>query len=294
MTAAAGGVLWRPAGPAVVVVGVSVEVALVHRPRYDDWSLPKGKLLPGEPALLGGCREVMEETGFVPVVGRRLPSVSYPWRDGVKTVDYWAMRAGPGRFVPSREVDALAWLPVPAAAGRASYQHDVDLLAGFGTVQPDTMVLLVRHAEAGERRAWTGDDRLRPLDDRGRAQAEVLRRVLRWFGPRAVWSANPVRCVQTVAPLAAGLGLPVRLAPAVSEVGYRASPEAALRFVRELARAGEPVVVCSQGGAIPGLLVGLAAGSDVDLPAQRPKKGSVWALSFTAGTLVAADYYPGF
>jgi 8-oxo-dGTP diphosphatase len=294
---AAGGVLWRPAarGPAGSPAdgpGLDgIEVAVVHRPRYGDWSLPKGKLHPGEPTLLGACREVREETGFTPVLGRRLRSVAYLTTDGPKTVRYWAMRAGRGTFTASREVDALDWLPPAEAARRVSYQRDTEVLDDATAVRTDNLVLLVRHGRAGDRACWTGDDWLRPLDRVGRRQAEQLRRVLRWFGPRQVWSADRTRCVQTVSPLADDLDLPVRLDPALSEEGYEECPDAGLRRIRELARSGLPAAVCSQGGAIPDLVTVLAEDSGLRLCDVRAKKGSVWALCFEGDRLVAADYY---
>lgn len=114
---AAGGVLWRPADGSET--GGSVEVAVIHRPRYDDWSLPKGKLTAGEKLLEAAIREVREETGHLVRVGRSLGSIRYQkivagkLRD--KVVHWWAMRADGGVFVPNDEVDALRWLPVGAA-----------------------------------------------------------------------------------------------------------------------------------------------------------------------------------
>ncbi|MGE5829369.1 MAG: NUDIX hydrolase, partial [Micromonosporaceae bacterium] len=132
---AAGGVLWRGgiggAEPALDrPVPLAVEVALVHRPRYDDWSLPKGKLRRREHPLVAACREVLEETGVRPAAGPRLPSTSYPVRLNGQTVqkhvDYWAMMMiAEGGFTPGAEVDAVQWLPVPDALDRLSYKHDV-------------------------------------------------------------------------------------------------------------------------------------------------------------------------
>ncbi len=167
---AAGAVLWRPGteGP---------QVALVHRRRYDDWSLPKGKSLPGEHVLLTAVREVAEETGVRVVLGRRLPSTHYA-RDGrPKVVDYWAARAADvpqPRFQPNDEVDRLDWLELPAARDRLSYPHDAAVLDSFAAGPPDTIpFILVRHASAGSKTAWRAagheDDLIRPLDEAGHA-----------------------------------------------------------------------------------------------------------------------------
>src|SRR5580698_4828001 len=99
---AAGGLLWRP-----VHGGAGLEVALVHRPKYDDWSIPKGKLNAGEHPIIAALREVWEETGHVGVLGRPLGEIRYLKDGSPKRVRYWAMRLGDGHFSPSSEVDQL-------------------------------------------------------------------------------------------------------------------------------------------------------------------------------------------
>jgi 8-oxo-dGTP diphosphatase len=116
---AAGGVVWRR-GP-----GGEIEVLVVHRPRYDDWSLPKGKCDRGEGDDECARREVLEETGLDCDLGPELPSTRYADRFGRdKVVRYWAMTPGPGRFVPGDEVDRVEWLPVSAATARLTYDRD--------------------------------------------------------------------------------------------------------------------------------------------------------------------------
>jgi 8-oxo-(d)GTP phosphatase len=282
---AAGGVLWRNSAQ-------GIEIAVVHRPRYDDWSMPKGKLRPGEHPLLGACREVVEEAGMRPAVGRRLPTQEYWLGPDRKVVDYWSMAALDGAFTPNSEVDALRWMRPPIAATWLSYDRDRALLRAFLAIPPaDSTVVLVRHGKAGERSAWTGDDRLRPLEPPGRRQAEQLRRALVWFGPDRVFSADLVRCVETVTPLADELSVAVETEPALTEEAYLEKPERALRRIRELAQSHSRSVVCSQGGVIPGLVRTIADEDDLPLGKVAARKGSVWALSFVDGRLVAADYY---
>ena len=120
---AAGGAVWRHDADG------GIEVLLVHRPRYDDWSLPKGKCDDGEADEDCARREVAEETGFSCSLGPRLPSQRYvDHRGRDKVVRYWAMSivAGEGRL--DHEVDEVAWLPLPAAARRLTYQRDVGVL----------------------------------------------------------------------------------------------------------------------------------------------------------------------
>jgi phosphohistidine phosphatase SixA len=156
-------------------------------------------------------------------------------------------------------------------------------------------VLLVRHAKAGARSRWKGEDILRPLDASGRAQAEGLRSTLRWFAPTAIRSAEPARCVQTVAPLAEDLGLQVGAEPALSEEAYEKDPAAALDRVLAAAIGGV-TVLASQGGVIPDLVGTLASRDGVGLGRRAgskipARKASIWALSFVDSRLVAADYY---
>ena len=288
---AAGGLLWRPA------VG-GIEICLVHRPRYDDWSLPKGKLHSREHPLRAALREVEEETGVRGVVGRRLPAQEYVLGPDRKHVDYWSMTPAGGEFVPSEEVDALEWTVPQDAAKLLSYARDREFVLGFAAEPvPTAVVLLVRHAKAGRRSKWAGDDTDRPLDGTGLRQAEGLRRALARFAPDQVGSAEPLRCVQTVAPLAADLNVPVRSEPAVSEDGYGKDPAAGVERVLALAAGGGRSVLCSQGGVIPDLLGTLAAEHGVPVARRsgrsiKARKSSAWALSFLDARLVAADYYP--
>jgi 8-oxo-dGTP pyrophosphatase MutT (NUDIX family) len=136
---AAGGVLWRP-------VVDTIELAVVHRPRYDDWSIPKGKLEPGEHPLLGALRELHEETGFDAVAGRFVGEARYRHGGRPKRVRYWAMRATGGTFVSGDEVDELAWLPLPEAAKRVDTDADRRILDTFATDTRATTACVVARA----------------------------------------------------------------------------------------------------------------------------------------------------
>src|SRR6202046_258870 len=157
---AGGAVLWRPSD-------AGVEVALVHRPRYDDWSFPKGKRFRGEHVLLTAVREVGEETGVRAVLGRPLSPVRYDSFGRPKLVDYWTGRPSAGDRASVRangEGDALAGLPLPDARARLSYGHDVTTLDEFAAGPADTVPLVfLRHAAAGHKDAWPGDGLGPPL-----------------------------------------------------------------------------------------------------------------------------------
>jgi 8-oxo-dGTP diphosphatase len=123
---ASGGVVWRRRAG-------GIEVALVHRPRYDDWSFPKGKLDRGESWEDAALREVEEEVGLRCRLGHELPPTSYRDNKGrAKVVRYWMMEPLDGEFAPSHEVDEVRWL-APAEADRLlSYGHDRELLREVG------------------------------------------------------------------------------------------------------------------------------------------------------------------
>lgn len=284
---AAGGLLWRPAPKH------TIEVALVHRPRYKDWSLPKGKANRGETPVMTAHREVLEETGFETVIGRKLTTVRYTVSTGPKQVDYFAARACGGAFTPNREVDRLQWVPLDKARSQVSYEFDVAVLDTFD-LQPTTVtsVVLVRHARAGVRESWSGPDHRRPLDPKGRRQAAALRKELRPFGPVAVYSAPIERCRATVAPLAKDLGLKVRLDDALTEDTYRDDPAAARKLLASLGKLGETALVCSQGGVIPGVVKSLASRSELKIGPTSTPKSAYWVLTFDGMTLVQADPHP--
>jgi 8-oxo-dGTP diphosphatase len=217
---------------------------LVHRPKYDDWSLPKGKALPGESDEECAVREVLEETGLACELRFELPSTRYVDSQGRgKRVRYWAMRPVSGRFEPHDEVDELVWLAPAEARKLLSWERDEAVVRAFG-YDGSHPLLLVRHVSAGGRDAWERDDRLRPLDERGRLQAERLVEVLAGHRIARVCSSPYARCVQTVEPL----GLPVEEREELAE-GAGAAALAAV--------AGEgPGLLCVHGDVLEELFGG--------------------------------------
>ena len=275
---AAGGVVRRrgPAGP---------EIALVHRPRYDDWTLPKGKANEGESDIVSALREVREETGMRCELGPEVAEVSYrDHLDRSKVVRYWLMYPSGGGFVPNDEVDLLRWIAPDQALALLTYAHDRDVVRK--TLAFDAPVYLVRHAKAGDREAWTEDDRLRPLTKKGRRQAEAL---VGQFGDMAVdriVSSPFERCVQSVRPLAIARHLPLEENDALAEGAEL--PEV-MTFLRG---AGGAVVMSTHGDLIPSVVLHLA---DRGLPMEDSaawKKGSTWILEREAGLFTVARYLP--
>ena len=283
---AAGAVLWRP-DPETG----ETRLAVIHRPRYDDWSLPKGKLDAGENEPAAAVREIWEETGQRSHLGRWLTEVSYPIPEGIKVVHYWAARAVGGEFTPGDEVDRMEWLSPEDASERLTYPHDRDVLKKFAEHPADTQtVLIVRHATAGVKSRYKGDDRSRPLDKNGRAQAESLVAQLMAFGPTAIHAADRARCTQTVEPLAQELGVAITTEADLTEEAYAEDPKAARNRVLDIVAHGGTPVICTQGKVIPYLLAWWREG-DVGKPDRvRNRKGSTWVLSLSGPEIVAADY----
>jgi 8-oxo-dGTP diphosphatase len=268
---AAGGAVLR-AGP-----GRQLEVLLVHRPGHRDWTLPKGKVEPGETEEDCALREVTEETGLDCLLGPELGASRYRDRRGRdKGVRYWAMTVRDGGFVANDEVDEVRWMSVPAAGRQLSYPGDRGIL---DTIEPAlaSLVLLVRHAKAGDRERWTADDRLRPLDERGRRQARAMVAPLAGYGVTRLVSSPYVRCVQTLEPLSAHLGMPVDHDAAIGE----GMPVEKARTL--IARLGPgPVVLCTHGDVVEAL-VG---------EGEPKKKGSTWLLARREKGIQPIRYWP--
>lgn len=279
---AAGGAVWRNSNG-------TTEVAVAHRPRYDDWSLPKGKATRGEHPLATACREVREETGIHPVLGPRLPTQRYRSPTGAKVVRFWAMSGRDGEFTPTTEVDEALWLPVADARTVLTHRRDVtvlDALARATTV--DAVVLMVRHAST---KAGRGGG-VPALDGPGRRQARALRRLLPRFDPDRLLCIPDDRHRDTLAPLAHRLRLPVQYGPDLLDpYGCRRRAGTAHPF-RELVAAGRTTVVAAPGSVIREVITVLARDDTVALPRIRARKGSLWALFFHRDRLVGADYYP--
>jgi 8-oxo-(d)GTP phosphatase len=291
---AAGAVLWRE-NAFGAEGGPSVEVAVVHRPRYDDWSLPKGKVDPGETEPVTAVREILEETGYACQLGRRLASISYPVNEDTKQVRYWAARTIDGEFIPNDEVDQLLWLPPAAALERLQYPDDRKVLRRFTKVPADTStVLIVRHGRAGRKSRYKGDDKKRPLDKHGRAQAESLVGQLLAFGGDRLFAAPRTRCQQTLEPLAEELGVAVGAEPTLTEESYSehkgTGRTRVLEIAKEASAAGGTPVICTQGKVIPDLIAWWSERDGVKPDKSRNRKGSTWVLSLVGERLVAADH----
>jgi phosphohistidine phosphatase SixA/8-oxo-dGTP pyrophosphatase MutT (NUDIX family) len=263
---AAGGVVWRrdPDG--------EVEVVLVHRPAYDDWSIPKGKLKAGEDERDAALREVEEETGLRCTLGNELGTSSYVVRGRNKVARFWMMRPIAGTLAPAHETDEAQWYGVEAAFAMLSYERDRKLLRRFVELVSDTVpVYLLRHAKAGDRGRWSGPDRLRPLTPAGWRQGEGLVETYAGRELARLLSSPYIRCMQTLEALAADRGLPIEMADALAE---GTQLEDVIELVRNVAADG-PAVLCTHGDIQQLVVESLPpnAGTVGDF-----RKGSTWVL----------------
>jgi 8-oxo-dGTP diphosphatase len=267
---AAGTLPWR-------VKDGHLQVALIHRPRYRDWSWPKGKLDPAEDWPVAAARETAEETGLVVRLGIPLPDATYAVmsRDGTpdtKAVRYWAATSTGRTRRHQDEVDQVAWLDVAAAHARLDYARDRDqLLALTQAHQRGTLdtwpLVVVRHAKAVARSDFRGkNDQRRPLDTKGEGRAADLVALLTAYGISRLVTSPSVRCVDTLAPYAAAARLPLVRKEALSEEGFEEAPEKAPKAVLAALRRGEPTALCSHGPVLPTLVDVLLPVVDEHLP----------------------------
>ncbi len=238
-----------------------VEIAVVHRPRQDDWSLPKGKLDDGELLPLCAWRETFEETGYKVILGPHVRQQRYRVDGRPKTVDYWIGRMLPrGKFVPNREVDKLEWLAPTKARSRLTYPRDRSLVTTALKLPRTSPLIILRHTQAMKRSDYKGNkDWRRPLAKQGRKEASALVPLLRAYGITEVHSSDARRCVQTVTPYATKVRVPVDIEPLFSEELFERRPKTSVRLLRSVARRPAPLVICTHRPVLPAMLDELAS-----------------------------------
>lgn len=253
------------AGGAVVTRerGGRTEVALVHRKKYRDWSLPKGKTDNGETEPVAAVREVWEESGAQIRLGIPLDRKVYDLDKSTrKYVSWWAgIPMEVIRRAPDSEVDVVAWLPIKAALKRLSYRQDRDLVEQFMALPPTTPVIIVRHAKAMDRKDWTHPDPGRPLRSVGRVQARRLTPLLGAYGVLDVVSSTSSRCLSTVLPYAQAHDIEPERESRLSEEEGATDPigvAAVMERIRERAiTTGRPVAICGHRPVLPHMLTAL-------------------------------------
>ena len=270
---AAGGILWK-------VTGAGLRVLIIHRPRYDDWSWPKGKLDSGESLPECAVREIFEEIGIRGRLGLPLPSIHYPVSAGPKAVYYWAMNAGGASPKPDGdEVDKYAWVSPADAKKALTNPSDVVPLEYLEAAHADGMLettplVITRHAKAKPRSKWARPEADRPLAPSGFRQAKALVGLMDCWSPQRISSSPWTRCVQTMQPYAAATGARIKLVEAFTERAATDNPEKAKAKLRKLLRAPKVTAYCGHRPVMPLVLEVLREASLRDaaqaLPTEDP------------------------
>jgi len=241
---AAGALVWR-------VRKGELQILAVHRPRYEDWSWPKGKLDPGETLPACAVREVAEETGQVIELGQPLPTLRYPIAGGkVKIVRYWAahlissdapaaMAREAVKDASKNEIDSIKWLTVDEARHLITFHDDLRplerLIDEYEAGRLHSRVLiLTRHARAKRRKAWKDNDLERPITKGGKVRAGELVGLFAAFGTSKVASSPALRCRQTLEPFAEAARLPIRTIASFTEPSHAKRPEQTAKAFRAL------------------------------------------------------------
>ncbi|CAN5404380.1 NUDIX hydrolase [soil metagenome] len=272
---AAGAVCWR-------LVGGTPRVLLVHRTTHNDFSLPKGKVDPGETLPQTAVREILEETGLAITLSAPLGTVEYTLPGGRdKVVYYWSAEVDDhalqlAKFTPNSEIAAVEWLTLDKARKRLSYDHDRDVIDRFaerlkaGRARTFAVVA-VRHGKAVSPQAWDGPDSTRPLMQRGTDQAAGIAAGIAAFGPEKITSSTAARCLATIDPLSKLAKLPVKANAGISQDAYESGDETVAEVVRKRLKKKVSVVLCSHGPVLPRIIeqVALQTDSPVDVGLRR-------------------------
>ena len=283
---AAGAVLWRYSQK-------KIEIALVHRPRYDDWSLPKGKVEEKESHIACAYREVIEETGYTPEFGPEIGQATYKVEEGKKVVRYWSARATDAAptAIDKNEIDEVLWLEVKEAKKKLTLEDDRAIVDFFTEVGVDTTPLvLLRHAKALKREEWDGDDADRPLNNLGQLQTKRLLPQFFPYNIAEVHSSDAYRCMQTVEDLTRALDLNLFIALDLSEDAFAKDKDAALDYVSSLMIDGKNVLICSHNPILPKVLKKLVGKKYFKEMDSKLEPAQAWVIHHRDGEVCAVDW----
>jgi phosphohistidine phosphatase SixA/8-oxo-dGTP pyrophosphatase MutT (NUDIX family) len=290
MVLAAGAVCWRVVADRHGVE--EVRVLLVHRAARADTGIPKGKVDPGEMPPQAAVREIKEETGLSIVLGAPLGTTEYTMPGGrEKIVHYWSAEVptealAETTFTPSAEIASVEWMTIPAARTALSFEQDGEILDSFaariaaGTARTFPIIAL-RHGKAVSPSAWDGPDATRPLLHRGLEQARIIAPSLAAWAPTKLMSSTAVRCLTTIEPVAALLGLPVKTSATLSQDAYEDGTASVKKLIRKRLTRTQPVVICSHGPVIPQILDEVVAATNTPLDAATRRAGMLATAEFT-------------
>jgi 8-oxo-dGTP diphosphatase len=284
MIRAAGAIIWRENSP------FDLEVLVIHRPQYDDWSFPKGKVDDGESPIAAAYREVKEETGVDAVFGQYLGTTSYKVEENKKKVKYWMARAknDPAPFVPNAEVDKIEWVDSKTARHFLTHDEDRDLLDDFMSKEryASTLVLL-RHAKAVKRSEWNDYDLDRPLNNDGVEQSHKLVKQLEPFGIQGIYSSDATRCFTTVEPFSQKSGVKVNVTKDLNEEEFDKSSKTSVEYVRQVMKFEGNHLVSGHNPIIPHVLSKLAR---VEYSSDDLSPADAWIVHHRGDKVVAVEF----
>lgn len=289
MIKGAGILLWRERRP------LEPEVALIHRPRYGDWTFPKGKVDIGENPLQAAYRECMEETGISPIVGPYLGEITYKSEGVKKQVNYWMGRAvgEENSFRANSEVDNLSWTSVKEARHFLSYDDDKTLLSQFIKIERHVKsVVLLRHAKAVKREDWLGEDCDRPLTHKGELQSSKLANLFSMYGLSELHTSDAQRCIKTIEPIADKLQLPFQSTALLSELFYEKDDNGAIEYLMQLLKYNVNQLVCSHNPILIEMLMAFSNHANFSKHLPKLSPADSWVIHHANSRIVSVDTLP--
>jgi len=284
MIRAAGAIIWRENSP------FELEVLVIHRPQYDDWSFPKGKVEDDESPIAAAYREVKEETGVDAIFGQYLGTTSYKVEDNKKKVKYWMARARdiPAHFTPNEEVDKIEWVDTKTARHFLTHDEDRELLEDFISKEryASTLVLL-RHAKAVKRSDWNDYDLDRPLNGLGVEQSQKLIKQLEPFGIQGIYSSDATRCFSTVEPLSLAIDVKVNVTKDLNEETFEKDPKASVEYVRQVMKFDGNNLISGHNPIIPHVLSKIAR---VEYSSDDLSPADAWIVHHRGDKVVAVEF----
>lgn len=282
---AAGALVWRKSKEK------KIEIAVIHRPKYNDWTIPKGKVELSESSIACAYREVIEETSIETEFGMYLGEVKYQSLDGPKQVSFWSAQVvKENTFTPNSEVDAIKWVEAAKAAKFLSLDSDREILSKFNKLKYESKPLvLLRHAKALSRDEWQGDDDDRPLDSLGQMQAKRLLSIYQAFNLEQIHTSDAIRCYDTVEPMAKALGLRLEVSNNLSESAFKKDKEDAFDYARDLIKSDKRALLCSHNPILPKVLNKLTKKSDVESDEEKLYPADAWVIHRIGKEVIQID-----
>lgn len=287
MIRAAGAILWREKRP------FELELALVHRAKFDDWTFPKGKIEDGESAIQAARREVLEETGIDAVFGPYLGFIEYEVDDEKKRVQFWMAKVPDQvpEFVPNEEVDRLEWVNMKQARHFLTYDVERDMLKYFrDSERHGNVMIFLRHAKAVKRTEWSGDDSDRPLISEGQIMAKKLVKHLEMYDINEIHTSDAYRCMSTVEPFHEEHGTIKVVTDKLSEYAFQKDELLAASYVKQLAKFGGNYLICSHNPILPLMVDHLVKyPEDFELDKEL-HPGDAWIVHHRGGKVFAVNF----